>query len=274
MLYYSLLGYQIFSSIWHQVAVTAFILTYPIFSPVNHHQERKRAHGDFEASCTSSLGGNFVKYMHVVFRHLWQKICMASFLVMGPILISLLLCWDACQQVRTGCPLIHAVESHTWTPKKKPGWYVYYIDRSDSYLCRIMVSLRMARRNLQGGRTPLLLERLHTCSHRPQSKCRIAIANCRNNTLVGIAKRLGCLSPFCTWQVLWSDGHFCVRVCVCACVYMRVIGSVISVSQVLDKMGSKKHVIYFVLVPRLRLHIAILRIIYIWKVRIMRNKLM
>ena len=157
--------------------------------------------------------------MHVVFRHLWQKICMASFLVMGPILISLLLCWDACQQVRTGCPLIHAVESHTWTPKKKPGWYVYYIDRSDSYLCRIMVSLRMARRNLQGGRTPLLLERLHTCSHRPQSKCRIAIANCRNNTLVGIAKRLGCLSPFCTWQVLWSDGHFCVRVCVCLCVH-------------------------------------------------------
>lgn len=62
-LYYSLLGYQIFSSIWHQVAVTAFILTYPIFSPVNHHQERKRAHGDFEASCTSSLGGNFVRYM-------------------------------------------------------------------------------------------------------------------------------------------------------------------------------------------------------------------
>lgn len=130
MLYYSLLGYQIFSSIWHQVAVTAFILTYPIFSPVNHHQERKRAHGDFEASCTSSLGGNFVKYMHVVFRHLWQKICMASFLVMGPILISLLLCWDACQQVRTGYPLIHAVESHTWTPKKNlAGMYIISIDQ-------------------------------------------------------------------------------------------------------------------------------------------------
>ena len=57
-------------------------------------------------------------------------------------------------------------------------------------------------------------------------------------------------------------GRMVTFVCVCACVYTRVIGSVISVSQVLDKMGSKKHVIYFVLVPRLRLHITNLRFIF------------